>query len=274
MALGKMKYRDFKFPYNPETSSFECDRSYVRHKYPELAGNELEDFGPNAVVITGSGEFFGENAYTYWNNLLTAFNKSGVGKFYHPIYKTVTRGLMTKLKSDLEPRENYIKYSFEIVADTDPTTSKASDSAVIEITSKSNDTSSIDVGDIVSFIGTRHYTSSYAGSTSYNCKSGKAKITKMNKSGAHPYHLIHTNGGGSTVYGWVDTSDIDGLLTVKKDTSNKVVHVVVSGECLSKICAYYSKKYNVTISWKDVATYNKIKKPDSIYIGQKITIVW
>lgn len=273
MTLGKMKYKDFKFPNNPQASSFECDRSYVRHKYPEFAGNELEDFGPNAIVITGSGEFFGDNAYVYWDNLLTTFNKSGVGKLYHPIYKTVTRGLMVKLKSELEPRENYIKYSFEIVADTDPTI-KSNDGAVVEISTISSDISNIAVGNIVNFTGTKHYYTSFADAKEYNCKPGKAKITKINKSGAHPYHLIHTNGGGSTVYGWVNTLDIDGMVITSKDTSNKITHTVVSGECLSKICAYYSKKYNTTISWKDIANYNKIKNPDSISIGQKITIVW
>jgi nucleoid-associated protein YgaU len=101
-----------------------------------------------------------------------------------------------------------------------------------------------------------------------------AKITSINKSGAHPYHLIHTNGGGSTVYGWVNTVDMDGVMDIKRDTSNKVVHTVVGGECLSVICANYSKKYGVNISWKSLAEYNKLKNPGSIDVGQKITIVW
>lgn len=276
MGLGKMIYKEFKFPSNPRTSSFECDRSYVKHKYPEFSGNELEDFGPNAIIITGSGEFFGENAYSHWDSLLEEFNKGGVGRVYHPIFKTITRGLMVRLKSNIEPRPNYIDYTFEIIADSDPTKKKISNSdAVVEIMSKSNKSlSDIKVGDIVNFTGNRHYISSYAGASSSNCKPGMAKVTNINKSGAYPYHLVRVNGGGSTVYGWVGIDSIGGVVDVKKSSSNSIVHTVVSGEYLSGICAHYSKKYNVSIKWKDVAMHNKLKNPDTIYPGQKITIIW
>ena len=65
------------------------------------------------------------------------------------------------------------------------------------------------VGDIVEFIGTKHYISanSTIGGT---CKGGQAKITKIYQLGKskHPYHLIRVSGKGSTVYGWVDANDI------------------------------------------------------------------
>lgn len=66
------------------------------------------------------------------------------------------------------------------------------------------------VGDIVNFKGTTHYRSSYAGAAGFTCEGGKAKVTVVNKSGAHPYHLVAVSGGGSTVYGWVNASDIEG----------------------------------------------------------------
>ena len=64
------------------------------------------------------------------------------------------------------------------------------------------------VGDIVTFTGTKHYANSNA-ATGPACKPGKAKITAINAKGKHPYHLIRVSGGGSTVYGWVDTNDIE-----------------------------------------------------------------
>lgn len=65
------------------------------------------------------------------------------------------------------------------------------------------------VGDIVNFKGTKHYTSADA-ATGPACKPGKAKITRIYQLGKskHPYHLVAVNGGGSTVYGWVDAADI------------------------------------------------------------------
>lgn len=120
MILQKMRYKDFQFPNNPETTRCECNRSLIRHKYPELAGNELEDFGPNASIISGTGEFFGTNAYQQWQSLYNEFQKSGVGLVIHPIFNTITRGVMTSLSGELANRENYIRYTFEIVADTKP----------------------------------------------------------------------------------------------------------------------------------------------------------
>ena len=67
----------------------------------------------------------------------------------------------------------------------------------------------IKVGDIVTFTGTKHYLS--AGSTiAIPCKPGEAKVTAIYNfnSVKHPYHLVKTANGGSTVYGWVDAADI------------------------------------------------------------------
>lgn len=62
----------------------------------------------------------------------------------------------------------------------------------------------INVGDIVSYSGSVHYTSSYASGNSRACKGGKAKVTKISKGKPHPYHLEAVPGSGSTVHGWVD----------------------------------------------------------------------
>ena len=65
------------------------------------------------------------------------------------------------------------------------------------------------VGDIVDFKGVVHYANANAASGP-SCKPGKAKVTRIYPSGKHPYHLIAEKGGGSNVYGWVNTSDIAG----------------------------------------------------------------
>lgn len=66
---------------------------------------------------------------------------------------------------------------------------------------------SYEIGDVVNFIGTRHYVSS-TGDTGYSCTPGEAKITLLALGAAHPYHLVHTNNSNSTVYGWVNAGDI------------------------------------------------------------------
>lgn len=79
------------------------------------------------------------------------------------------------------------------------------------------------VGSVVLFTGNKHYLSS----TSINpktCKPGKARVTAVAKNGKHPYHLIWTPGGGSTVYGWVDAADIsmETPATIAKGSKVKV----------------------------------------------------
>ena len=65
------------------------------------------------------------------------------------------------------------------------------------------------VGDIVTFTGSEHYTNAN-GTYGKSCKSGPAKITQIYNLGKskHPYHLIATSDGGSTVHGWVDEKDV------------------------------------------------------------------
>ena len=208
--LKKIRYKNFEFPNNPETTSFKCDRSYIKHKYPNLIGNELEDFGANAIIITGSGYFFGADAYSNFNKLYKEFEKSGVGDFSHPIYTTVTRGLMTSLESTVEPEVNAIKYSFELVADTIPNAKENLNSYAVVSTGSSNGnsgTKTYNVGDIVNFKGGTHYISSYSSAKGSIARAGKAKITLgpdcKGNGGAHPWHLIHVD-NTSNVYGWVD----------------------------------------------------------------------
>lgn len=67
--------------------------------------------------------------------------------------------------------------------------------------------SGIKVGDTVSFTGNQHYANANA-LTAKSCKPGLAKVTMIYATGIHPYQLIAVKGGSSTVYGWVNSSDI------------------------------------------------------------------
>lgn len=68
-----------------------------------------------------------------------------------------------------------------------------------------NDT--IEVNDIVNYLGGSVYASASASTPSAtNVKAGKARITRI-YNGKHPYHLIYTD-NQSTVYGWVDANTI------------------------------------------------------------------
>ena len=65
------------------------------------------------------------------------------------------------------------------------------------------------VGDVVMFKGTKHFVSAWA-KNPVECRPGEAKVTAICEKGGHKYHLIHTTGSASNVFGWVNASDISG----------------------------------------------------------------
>lgn len=119
--------------------------------------------------------------------------------------------------------------------------------------------SSYKVGDIVTFTGCLHYTSSFASGIAKACKAGLAKVTNVATGKAHPYHLQAVAGKGSTVYGWVNEADIAGKSSGKK-------HIVAKGDTLSAI----AKKYGTTVN--ALVALNGIKNKNVIAVGQVIIL--
>lgn len=262
--LNSMKYGSFTWDFNPATCTYSCQRTYVAHKYPELAGVELEDMDTNEVVITGKGEFFGENAYANWMKLNAEFRKFGPRSFYHPVFTDITQGLMTKLQAEMEPRDDYIVYSFEIVSDM--TINDINTPSVIPQPDSggsggSGGSEKIKVGDVVVLTGYAYY-DSYGSTPRSSHKNGvKYTVTYTNYNGSHPIHC------GSL--GWCRLADVKlAGSSSNQSTSNTsdVVYTVKSGDTLSGICAKYGA------NWKKVAEYNNLKNPNLIYVGQKIKI--
>ena len=84
------------------------------------------------------------------------------------------------------------------------------------------------VGDIVDFTGSKHYTNANATSCP-SCKPGKAKVTNVYPSGKHPYHLVAEKGVGSTVYVWVDATDIGKAASATKSVE-ELAREVINGK--------------------------------------------
>lgn len=260
--LSSMRYKSFVWEFNPATCTYSCQRSYVAHKYPELSGVELEDMDTNEIVITGKGEFFGPNAYSNWLKLNAEFKTFGPGPFYHPVFADITRGLMTKLQAEMEPRDDYVAYSFEIVSDM--TIPSINTPTVISApTTPSQNTGSsqqIKVGDIVILTGYAYYTS-YGATPRSAYKNGvKYTVTYVNYKGSHPICC--------GTLGWCKLSDVKlaNSGTSQQTNTSDTIYVVKSGDTLSGICSKYGA------NWKKIAEYNNIKNPNLIQPGQKIRI--
>ena len=266
--LPSMKYKGFTWPNNPATCKYSVKKAYAEHKYPELTGAEIEDMDPNAVILTGEGEFFGPNAYQYWNELNAVFNEHGVGDFYHPVYTDISKALLVELSSDLEPRQDYVKYSFTFIVHDiipwvhttmpDDTINGNSDNSVYDgVTNRT-----IAVGDVVICNGYAYYDS--YGSTPRSAKmvNKTMVVTYTNYKGSHPIHV------GSI--GWMRLQDVSlgktSATPNKSSSSQYSTYVVKAGDTLSGIATRYGT------TWKVLAEYNSIKNPNLIYVGDVIKI--
>lgn len=120
-----------------------------------------------------------------------------------------------------------------------------------------------DKGDTVSFIGSTHYTSANA-AKGKSCKPGKAKVIGTFPTGKHPYQLKYVAGGGSTVYGWVDVSDV----SAAAESDTDLIYIVQKGDTLWSI----AKKFlGNGFKYKTIMTLNGLKS-QNIHIGQKLKL--
>lgn len=118
------------------------------------------------------------------------------------------------------------------------------------------------VGDIVEFVGTKHYTSANA-TSGPACKPGKAKVTSISKNGKHPVHLIAITGGGSNVYGWVDAADIG-----TNSGAGYTTYTVAKGDTLWDIA---QKRLGNGNRYKEIMTLNGLSST-VIRVGQKLKL--
>jgi GH25 family lysozyme M1 (1,4-beta-N-acetylmuramidase) len=111
-----------------------------------------------------------------------------------------------------------------------------------------------------------YYKSSTAGVSDAIIKDNSGTITRI-KAGANNPYCFGKNG---VAIGWCNDGDIRSTSeqsTSQKAEETETVHIVKTGETLSKI----AKEYNTTVTKLQDA--NGIKNANKIYVGQKIKIV-
>ena len=116
--MGKLKYKTFVWPENPERYRVESKRSPVY--YEDEAGKFIFDgIGPRKRVITGNGVFVGSDAYENFKALEALTVDKTPGALVHPVWGTVN-AYFTGLTMEQEPRSDYVVYGFTFLeADAD-----------------------------------------------------------------------------------------------------------------------------------------------------------
>lgn len=121
--MDKLVFKTFTWPTNPETFHESYDREPVYAKTDD-GSSVFSGMGPMKRVITGSGAFFGDNAYTNFSNLATLFADATSGLLKHPVWGNRTV-YFTQLQMTQSPKADYVAYSFEFKeADADGTIPK------------------------------------------------------------------------------------------------------------------------------------------------------
>ena len=115
MRLEPMRYKEYTWPYNPETYTVEYRRCLAAHKVP-FGGYCLQDLGDTYRVLQGEGVFAGEGAYGEFQNLAAVFAQKGPGLLVHPVWPAAS-AYFVSLRLAEEPLPDYVRYTFEFWED-------------------------------------------------------------------------------------------------------------------------------------------------------------
>ncbi len=108
--MANLSFGTFIWPNDPQRYEEICVREPV-YTQTEDGQTVFSGIGPVKRTITGSGAFFGSSAYKSFKALLALVSQEVPASLVHPIWGTRSV-FLTELKSTMEPRENYVAYSF------------------------------------------------------------------------------------------------------------------------------------------------------------------
>lgn len=72
----KIKYGQYTFNYNPSSLSITFTSDIIRHQYLFDSFNQAFSF-PNKRIISGEGEFFGQDPFNEYNKFLNIVQSGG-----------------------------------------------------------------------------------------------------------------------------------------------------------------------------------------------------
>ena len=105
-----LSYKTFVWPQNPHTYREVASRT--PEYYTQDGETYFNGMGDLRRIITGSGVFYGEDAYDQYKQLQKLVNDMTPGNLEHPIFG-IRYCYLTMLEVTQEPKENYVSYRFE-----------------------------------------------------------------------------------------------------------------------------------------------------------------
>ncbi len=107
--MNKLSYKTFVWPHNPHTYKEE----YIREPLyvTEDGVHYFDGMGEMKRIITGSGVFYGEDAFAQFRLLAELFEDEEPGNLEHPVWG-IRYCYFTGLELTQEPKDNYVSYKF------------------------------------------------------------------------------------------------------------------------------------------------------------------
>lgn len=108
--MDYLSYKTFVWPSNPTVYREELLRE---PQYDKADDGEyyFAGMGEEKRTITGSGAFFGADAFAQFKALAALFEETTPGNLEHPVWG-VRYCYFTGLEMTQEPRDNYVSYKF------------------------------------------------------------------------------------------------------------------------------------------------------------------
>lgn len=108
--MDYLSYKTFVWPQNPHTYREVTTRTPVY--YTQDGETYFRGMSGLKRTISGSGVFYGEDAYEQYKKLQKLSEDMSAGNLEHPIFG-IRYCYLTLLEVLQEPKENYVSYRFE-----------------------------------------------------------------------------------------------------------------------------------------------------------------
>lgn len=107
--MDKLSYKTFVWPHNPTTYQEEYIRDAQYYTVDGVA--YFDGMSEMKRIITGTGAFFGDDAFAQFKKLAALFEDATAGNLEHPIWG-IRYCYFTGLELIQEPKDNYVSYKF------------------------------------------------------------------------------------------------------------------------------------------------------------------
>ena len=110
MKLVPMRFKGVQWHHNPKEIVFECDKSVKELSSPN-GTSYIQNMGRKNMIISGTGELYGNDCLEQFDRLLSLFRQGGQGVLAIPKI-TPVYAVFESLKIKGEPKPDVLEYSF------------------------------------------------------------------------------------------------------------------------------------------------------------------